>query len=265
MRHLLRHLDAVRELLARRPLGLITDVDGTISEIAPTPETAVVSPVCRQGLADLAERLELVAAISGRPAAAARAMVGVDGMVFVGNHGLERWRDGVVEYVGGAERYRAKVEAARDRLQALLTEDCILLEDKGVSLSIHYRLCSDSDRARDLILETIAASDLPSDLRVYQGKMVVELRPAIDITKGSAVESLVDTYGLASAMYLGDDITDTDAFAAMHRAGLKGLAIAVLGPASPRELQKGADFSLDSVRDVERFLKWLVAVAARPA
>lgn len=76
-------------MLALRPLGLITDIDGTISPIAPSPLEARVSPACRRHLAALAKKLELVAVISGRPAVEARDMVGVEGIVYVGNHGLE--------------------------------------------------------------------------------------------------------------------------------------------------------------------------------
>lgn len=265
MRYLLDHLDAVQELLTLRPLGLITDIDGTISDIAATPEAAVVSPICREKLADLTQRLEVVAAISGRPAAAARDMVGVDGMVYVGNHGLERWRDGAVEYVAGAEKHRAKVKEALERIRAMLPLECIILEDKGVSLSIHYRLCPDVQEVRQLVLSKVATVDVLTDFRVCEGKMVVELRPAIDVGKGVAVRSLVERYKLRSGLYLGDDVTDTDAFEAMHEGGFRGAAIAVLGEESPDGLRRSADFTLNGVSDVERFLAWLAATSARPA
>ena len=265
MRYLLDHLDAVQELLTLRPLGLITDIDGTISDIAATPEAAVVSPICREKLADLTQRLELVAAISGRPAATARDMVGVDGMVYVGNHGLELRHDGSVEYIAGAKRYQAKVKEALERMRALLPLECIILEDKGVSLSIHYRLCPNVQEVRQLILNEVATAGVLTDFRVWEGKKVVELRPAIDIDKGVAVRGLVERYKLRSGLYLGDDVTDTNAFEAMHEAGLRGAAIAVLGEESPDELRQTADLTLNGVSDVERFLAWLAEASARPA
>ena len=107
MPYLFDHLDSVRKALVVSPFGLITDIDGTISEIAPVPQEAQVSPVCRGSLVILTEQLELVAAISGRPAVEAREMIGIDGMVYIGNHGLERWEGGVVKIVEGLERYPA--------------------------------------------------------------------------------------------------------------------------------------------------------------
>ena len=83
MRDIFSHLDAVEELVARSPFGLITDVDGTISEIAPSPREARVSPACREYLTVLTGELELIAAISGRPVLEVREMVGIEGMVYM--------------------------------------------------------------------------------------------------------------------------------------------------------------------------------------
>ena len=94
MPHLFDRLDVVSETLDMAPVGLFTDVDGTISEIAPAPAEAVVSAVCRESLIFLAGKLALVAAVSGRSAADTRRLVGVDGIVYVGNHGYERWDGG---------------------------------------------------------------------------------------------------------------------------------------------------------------------------
>ena len=118
MSDLFGNLDSISGMLSRVPFGLITDVDGTISEIAPSPAEARVHPECKAQLSRLVGRLPLVAAISGRPVVEAKEMVGVDGMVYVGNHGLERWRNGVIEYVEGAEGYREKLAAARQELTA---------------------------------------------------------------------------------------------------------------------------------------------------
>ena len=78
MPYLFDHLDSIIELLGLSPLGLITDVDGTIIEIAPSPGKARVSLMCRESLTVLTERLELVAAISGRPAQQVREMIAVE-------------------------------------------------------------------------------------------------------------------------------------------------------------------------------------------
>ena len=91
MRNLFNYYDAVTEVLSLRPFGLFTDVDGTISEIAPSPGQARVSPICRENLAVLAKQLDVVVAVSGRTAIETREMVGVDDIIYIGNHGYEHW------------------------------------------------------------------------------------------------------------------------------------------------------------------------------
>ena len=264
MPYLFDHLDAIRHIVDVSPLGLITDIDGTISEIVPCPDKATVSAVCRQRLAVLAKKLSLVAAISGRPASVARDMLGVDGVVYVGNHGLEQWRNGVVHYVEGLSEYPSKVVAAIEKLKELLSEEGILFENKGLSLSIHYRNSPDRECTRNLIIENLAASAVSRDFRIHTGKMVIELRPPVDVNKGTAVEALVGSYKLKGGIYLGDDITDVDAFAALRRLRFRGVTVAVIGEDSPRELETESDFTLNGVHDVELFLTWLADVASPP-
>jgi len=267
MPYLFDHLDSVIEPIALSPLGLITDVDGTISEIAPSPEEARVSSVCRESLATLTEQLELVAAISGRPAHNIREMIAVDGMVYIGNHGLERWIDGALEFVKGTEEYRKKVVQALTELKSLLSLEGIILEDKGIALSIHYRQCPDRELARRYVLERISTSAIAKAFRITEGRMVVELRPHLEVNKGTAVGMLVERYRLKGGIYLGDDITDVDAFAAMHSrresSSFKGLALGIINEETSSLMEKEADFSLNGVKDVERFLKWLVETVPR--
>lgn len=264
MPYLFDNLDAVRKLLDLSPFGLITDIDGTISEIAPYPDEARVSPICREQLAILSRQLELVAAISGRPALEARDMIGIDGMVYIGNHGLERWEDGVVKFVDGLQGYTEKVVAAQDELRTLLAMDGITFEDKGVALAIHYRSCLDPESARRSVLETIRASAIADEFQTMEGKMVVELRPHLRVNKGTAVEALITGYRLKSGIYLGDDSSDVDAFTVMHQGELKGLALAVTGEETPHQVAMKADYSLNGVSDVERFLIWLAGAVPAP-
>jgi len=263
--YLFDHLDAVAATLNVSPFGLITDIDGTISEIAPSPEEARVSPVCRQQLAMLTQRLALVAAISGRPVLDARRMVGIDDMVYVGNHGLEQWQDGTVRFAEAFEGYAAKVAAAIKELSAVPGLAGLLLEDKTVGLAIHYRRCPDQHIARRLIMDTLATSATARDFRVHEGKMVVELRPPVEVDKGVAVEGLVKAFSLRGCIYVGDDSSDVDAFRAMHADGLKGLAVGVIGQETPPGVTEEADLTLNGVGDVERFLVWLAEAAPAPA
>ena len=105
MPYVFDHLDVIKESLKRSPFGLITDIDGTISQTAPTPQEAKVSPLCRRYLAALCKQLALVATISGRPAVQVRSMINIDGMVYIGNHGLERWNEGHTEFTKDVQDY----------------------------------------------------------------------------------------------------------------------------------------------------------------
>ena len=259
MRYIFDHLDAVKELLARSPFGLITDVDGTISEIAPSPPEARVSPACREHLAGLTNTLELVAAISGRPVLEVREMVGIEGMVYIGNHGLERWHEGTVEFSPGAEKYAAKVLTALDELGNLLDLEGLIYENKGVALAIHYRLCPDREHARQTILKMVETSAFASQFRVLEGKMVVELRPPTEVNKGTAVIDLVGKYQLRGGIYIGDDTGDRDAFRVMHRKGFS--SVCVIADETPDDVSREADYSVNGVTDVARFLKWFAGVA----
>jgi len=205
--------------------------------------------------------LPLVAAISGRPVLEAKEMVGVDGMVYVGNHGLERWRNGVTEYVEGVEGYREKLAASRQELAALLAIEGLYIEDKGVALAIHYRNCPDRRRAKESILKQVEGSRSAQGFKVIEGKMVVELRPSVEVDKGSAVKDLIRDYRLSGGLYLGDDASDSDALRVVHKEGFA--AVAVRGDETPDEVVAEADYTLDGVSDVARFLSWLAEAVGR--
>ena len=121
MPYIFEHLDVIKKALKRSPFGLITDIDGTISQTAPTPREARVSPLCRQYLSALCNHLALVAAISGRPAAEAKNMINIDGMVYIGNHGLERWSEGHSEFRQDVQGYSRVIKAAIEELTPLLS------------------------------------------------------------------------------------------------------------------------------------------------
>lgn len=98
-------LDQVLGLSDHQPRGIVTDVDGTISEIAPSPDAALASAAMKQHLHTLTKHLDLVGAISGRSGEDVRRLVGVDGLVYYGNHGLEWWADGRGRFSQGVEPY----------------------------------------------------------------------------------------------------------------------------------------------------------------
>jgi len=129
-------------LFAERPAGLLTDIDGTISRITRHTTEATVADSARRSLTRLAQELDLVAVVTGRAVERARRMVGVETVGYVGNHGLEWLRDGIVQTEPAAEAARPVLEAALAAVLAVVPRPELVIEDKRVSLAIHYRLSS---------------------------------------------------------------------------------------------------------------------------
>ena len=259
MPYIFEHLDLIKEALKQSPFGLITDVDGTISQTVPTPQQAKVSPLCRYYLSSLRNHLALVAAISGRPAAEVKDMLGIDGMVYIGNHGLERWAGGHSEFSKNAQGYSRVIESAVKELTPLLSIKGISIQNKGITATIHYRLCPEPQLAEREIISAIEASPQASSLRIIKQKMAIDLLPPIGADKGTITLALIQEYNLQGGIYLGDDVTDIDAFRAIRAAcrdlNFQGFAIGIISPEIPENLVAEADFTLNGVNDVERFLK----------
>ena len=255
------HLNLILETLRQSPFGLITDVDGTISQTAPTPQAARVSPLCRRYLSHLSSRLALVAAISGRPAAQVRNMIRIDSMVYIGNHGLERWTSDHVEFSSIAGDYSRAIKSVVKELRPRLSTEGISIEDKGVTATIHYRLSPEPQVAEREIINAVEASPRARGLRIIRGRMAINLLPPIEVNKGTATLDLIQEYNLQGGIYLGDDSTDIDAFRAIHTAcrnlNFQGFAIGIVSSEMPEKLVEEADFTLNGVSDVERFLRWM--------
>jgi len=266
--HAFDHLELIQQALRKSPFGLITDVDGTISKTAPTPEQAKVSPVCRRYLERLCNHLALVAAISGRPASQIRDMIGIDGMVYIGNHGLERWAEGHSEFIEDASNYPEVIKAVIKELAPLLSMEGISIEDKEITATIHYRLCHDPQMAEKHILTVLQSLPITRRLRVIPGRMSLNLLPPVEANKGTATLDLIGEYNLQGGIYLGDDFTDIDAFKAIHSASrssdFQGFAIGVASQEISQELVAETDFTLNGVGDVERFLKWISQIVLEP-
>lgn len=257
------HLDYIKGFLSLSPLGLITDIDGTISWTASTPAEAQVSPICHHYLALLSKHLKLVAVISGRPVTQMKEMLGLEDVVYVGNHGFERWVGGEVKLCNEVGQYPALIEATLQDLKPVFAIEGIFLENKGATASIHYRLCKDRENVKNQILASIASSPVAKRLQVRQGRMSVELLPLVEVNKGSATRDLIMEYQLRSVIYLGDDLTDLDAFRAIHEAkapDFDGICIGVIDKETAPEVEDKADFTLDGVSGVERFFEWLSRV-----
>ena len=174
----------------------------------------------------------MVALITGRRAAEARALLDVDGVRYEGLYGLED----LIE--APPADLRQTVEAAAEVVPQAW------VEEKGLSLSVHYRQASDPVTARSTLVERLEQIARDRGLRLLEGKMVLELVPEGRPLKGGAVERLVSELGLRAALYAGDDVADLEAFAALDRFAAQGittLRVAVRGDETPDELVAAAD------------------------
>lgn len=262
--YLLDYFHAVRQIFLLSRFGLFTDIDGTISEIVDIPDHARVSSSCRESLSVLAKYFTVVGAISGRPAMEARRMVGLDNMVYVGNHGLERWINGKTQLIPIAEKYVIKIQKTIGELRDLVSLEGVIVENKGPVVSIHYRRCENPEEAQRIIMEKVRSFAQRNGFKIGTGKMVVELRPPVEFDKGTAISGLIDEYKLDSALYLGDDITDIDVFRVFNqnRLKLQGVSVAVISSETQQSIIEYADYYLKGLSDVERFFRLIVAEVA---
>ncbi|HLI12571.1 MAG TPA: trehalose-phosphatase [Alphaproteobacteria bacterium] len=233
--------------------ALFLDFDGTLVEIAPSPESVMVGRELPQLLARAAQRLEgAVAVISGRALDDLLAMLRPFAGAAAGIHGLERrTADGRLIRAATGDL----VAEAREMLAAFAAATPgVRLEDKGAALALHFRARPDAAFAC-LKIAHDAAKRAQSRLVVIQGKMVVELRPR-EANKGSAILAFLSEPPFLGRrpIFIGDDRTDEDGFAVVNRVG--GIAIHVGTPGTT-----AAPFQLP---DVAAVITWIAEFAPPP-
>jgi trehalose 6-phosphate phosphatase len=221
--------------------ALFLDVDGVLAPIVERPEDASVPDETRRELQRLAGSYGLVACVTGRTGELAREIVGVGGLRYVGQHGLEL----EPAAAGFAERIRvfARETAWPD------------LELKPLTAAFHYRRAADRRAARET-LETVATVALAEGFRTKWGRFVLEVVPPVDASKGSAVHLLLKEAGLRRALYAGDDVTDLDGFRALDGLEL-AVRVAIASAEGPSELGELADLVLGSTDAFLEVLKRL--------
>ena len=238
-------MDAIARLAAEpEQAAVILDVDGTLAPIVPRPEDAAVPPETRAELERLAGRYRLLAFVSGRMGEDARRMVGVEGATYVGVHGLELdpaaagWREPLAEL------------AAADWPWGQI-------EDKGLTVSFHYRNAEDQDAAVARA-EELAARAREAGLVPHFGRKVLEMRPPVRADKGTAVRHLVREAGVRGALFAGDDTTDLDAFRGLREAGMEvAVCVAVRSGEGPSKLVEQADLVVEGTAGVLELLRQL--------
>jgi trehalose 6-phosphate phosphatase len=253
---------AVNDTLQQQPSALLSDFDGTLSPVSPTPDSAEAAPGAGETMAQLASKLALTAIVTGRGITDVSQRLAAPGLVYVGNHGLE-WLDGGEHHVHPAGQAARQVlaEALREidqRLRAHVSLDGVIFEDKVYSASIHYRLAPDPLAVRTALEPVMRQVAEEYGFWISDGKMVFELRPGEAVNKGSATEHLLLDHGIRSAVFLGDDVTDADAFRVLRRlrdaGGFSAVAVGVLTLDTAPQVVESADYLLDGVDDVVSML-----------
>ncbi|MFI5273287.1 MAG: trehalose-phosphatase [Ktedonobacterales bacterium] len=271
--------------LAAARRGLFSDLDGTLSAIAPTPQAATLLPQVRELLTEARSIFTVVVVVSGRTASEAARLVQVPDVLYIGNHGWERAElsaqagsrgRGLVprQTLPQAASYERSIDDALVTIKSALGRRFpgIWIEPKGATGSIHLRATAQPEEAEAEVFALAQDLAAQHNLRATRGKLVVELRPAVDVDKGTVVADVIQEHSLGGALYLGDDQTDLDAFRTLRRLDAArecaGVTVAVRGPDAPVELEAESDIRLATVEQVPAFLRWLLDAArhdgARP-
>lgn len=215
--------DAADGLAGRRP-AVFFDFDGTLSDIVDDPDAARPVAGATEALAKLADGCP-VAVLSGRDLADVTNRVGVPGIWYAGSHGFELTApDGTHHQNDAAAAAIPVLEQAAARLRDQLGGiPGVVVEHKRFGVAVHYRN-AERDRVGE-VLAAVRAAGRRDALRVTTGREVIELRPDLDWDKGKTLRWVIDHLhragsGSLTPVYLGDDITDEDAFDAVHDDGV---------------------------------------------
>jgi alpha,alpha-trehalase len=255
----LEHADSIARRLKRRKLVLFLDYDGTLTPIVRRPEEATLSEEMRALLRQLSERC-MVAIVSGRDRRNVEDMVQVENLVYAGSHGFDiRGPGGLDMQHEDAKKLLPDLDEAERKMRQRIGDiDGAHVERKRFAMAVHYREVADGDVERVETAVDEVCTAYPR-LKKTGGKKVFELQPDVDWDKGRAVLWLAKSLGLDNAgaiiIYIGDDVTDEDAFRALrhHEAGV-GIRVAL------PDASTDASHYVRDCDEVKQFLQWLLAM-----
>ena len=240
--------------------GLFLDFDGTLSEIVDVPSAARPLAGAPEVLADLARSLKVVAVVSGRSAHQLLEWLGPDVEIW-GLHGAERTVDGRVVLADAAAGYQNLLAEVHAEAEAALSRSGlqgVVLEDKGVMITFHYRTAEDPARAEKVIDELVGLLATKHGLKRNSGKLAMELQPPVSFSKRDVVLERSRAEGLKAVCFAGDDVVDLpgyDALDELEGEGLVTLRVAVDSAESPEPLIERADVVVGSPAEMVELLR----------
>ncbi len=237
--------------------GLFMDFDGTLAEIVADPAEARLAPGMDLRLVRLGRCIPVVV-VSGRTARELQHLV-PPGIELFGTHGAERVVAGQVVPLGDQETLALSLRPLVPALRRELARSGVVVEDKGVSIALHYRTATDHDLAQFRIQRALQRTPIPPRFVTRPGRMLVEIVPGAMHTKADAVRTILRERSLRNAVFIGDDMTDLDGFAAIRVLGPgHACAIAVSSPEAPPALLHAADVAVAGVTGVAALLDALI-------
>lgn len=259
MKYLFSDWERIEKALKGKFIYLFLDHDGTLAPIAQTPDKAIMP----KGTKDLLRQLSKtpnckIAIISGRTLKDISKRIGLRNIVYVGNHGFEIKGPKIKFKSPISRKYRKILKELKAKLEKSLSPfKGVFVEDKGFCLAVHYRLADENNISAIASKFYVATfiDEFRNNIRVKSGKMVREIRPPILWDKGIAALWLLDQQSSAMKdkemevlpVYIGDDLTDEDAFQVLRNRGLT-IFVGKLG-------ETKAQFYLKDTDNVARFLK----------
>jgi trehalose 6-phosphate phosphatase len=245
--------------------AVLLDVDGVLAPIVQNADDAHMPEVTRRPLIEVARRYGVVACVSGRRASDARRIVSLGSIAYLGSHGSEVLRPGAT-----APEQDRELQAWSRRVQSFahgaygerLRRSRVRLEDKEAIAALHWRGAPDEDEALAAVREVAEAAEA-AGLKTHWGRKVLEIRPPVRIDKGAGIVNLLRGTDLAAALYVGDDLTDVDAFHGLTELQRMGrldhaLRVGVRSEEGPAALKEAADVMVDGTEGVRELLKALL-------
>jgi trehalose-phosphatase len=230
MKYLFEAWETVKGQIGAKALMLFFDFDGTLAPIASRPEQASLPQKTLDLLKTLSQNESCkIAIVSGRSLSDVKRKIGIESLVYVGNHGLEIEGPGIQQAINLSDTYLKTLQEVKANLQAMIGgHKGAFIEDKGLTLAVHFRLVGLEGiiELHNKIRAVLFPYIKKGLIKVRSGKMVFEINPPVLWDKGKATLWLIDRWQAmfdennAVSVYCGDDATDEDAFRVLENKGI---------------------------------------------